>query len=109
MNSSLDISLWLLKMNLVSNNRVITGVSGRCPRFVILPNKTRGLDDLVFSGVTTIEELHINQDIEFVGRDVCANCPNLKKVYIYKGQERFINNLTHYNDAEVHYVNSDKE
>lgn len=109
MDSSLDISLLLLKMNLISKDRVITGVSGRCPRFVTLPNRTRGLADLVFSGVKTIEELHINNGIEFIGRDVCANCPNLKRIYIYKGQEDFIKNLTHYNDAEVIYVNSNKE
>lgn len=106
MDSSLDISLWLLNMNLVSKDRVITGVSGRCPRFVILPNKTKGIADLVFSGVKEIVELHINKDIEFIGRDVCANCPNLKRIYIHKGQEHFIKGLTHYNEAEVIYADS---
>ena len=102
MSKGVCVSLKLKGLNFILEQQdVIAGVYGVCPSIVILPYGVRGIKKNAFSGIAELEVFGVNKDIEFVESKAFANCPNLKEIRIYEGQEWLIPSLTKYNDAKI--------
>lgn len=67
---------------------------------VYIPYGVTVLGNASFSG-TNVQQVHLCKSISEIGYGCFANCPDLKRIVMYRSQEKFLNAVKYGNSAEV--------